>query len=185
MFIENISDEHLPDGWEQLSLGEVASLSAGGDRPPVFSDYPTTECSVPIYSNGLDNEGLYGYTDAAKISDESVTVSARGTVGYVFLREKPYVPIVRLISVVPNDKRISAKYLYFALSSNQTHSTGTSQQQITVPDYKQTIITIPTKTVMEVFLYRVSPFFASISENKDEMEQLFMLQSNLLTLLSR
>ena len=185
MFIEDIDDEHLPTGWELLSLGEVATLSAGGDRPSVFSDYPTAECSIPIYSNGLENEGLYGYTNTAKISDESVTVSARGTVGYVFLRENPYVPIVRLISVIPNDKRISAKYLYFALNDNQTHSTGTSQQQITVPDYKKTLITIPTETVMEVFLKRVSPLLASISENKNEMEQLFVLQRNLLTLLSR
>lgn len=185
MFIEDIDNEHLPIGWEKLALGEVAILSAGGDRPSIFSDCPTAECSIPIYSNGLDNEGLYGYTNTAKISEESVTVSARGTVGYVFLREKPYVPIVRLISVIPNDNRISAKYLYFALNDNQTHSTGTSQQQITVPDYKKTLVIIPTKAVMAVFINRVSPLFASISENKNEIEQLFVLQRNLLTLLSR
>lgn len=185
IFIQDINIEQLPQGWEELSLGEVATLSAGGDRPQIFSDISTPGCDVPIYSNGIDNEGLYGYTDIAKIFVESVTVSARGTIGYVFLRETPYVPIVRLISVIPNDRRISAKYLYFALSIGETHSTGTSQQQITVPDFKKKLIVVPSETVMQQFLMRVIPLFETISKNKFEFEKLKLFQNNILTVLSR
>lgn len=39
-----------------------------------------------------------------KIHEESITISARGTIGYVCLRLEPYVPIVRLISIIPNKK---------------------------------------------------------------------------------
>ena len=100
LFVEEVDISELPQDWKLTALENVASLSAGGDRPSVYSSFPTNICTVPIFSNGIDEEGLYGYTDKAKIFDESVTVSERGTVGYVFLREEPYVPIVRLISVI-------------------------------------------------------------------------------------
>ena len=106
MFIEDVDFTNLPNDWQITELENVAELSAGGDRPTVYSDFQTDICQVPIFSNGIDKEGLYGYTDKAKIFDESVTVSARGTVGYVFLREEPYVPIVRLISCLLYTSRL-------------------------------------------------------------------------------
>ena len=185
MFVDDVDSANLPDGWKIIALENVAELSAGGDRPAVYSDYPTDVCNVPIFSNGIDKEGLYGFTDKAKVFEESVTVSARGTVGYVFLREKPYVPIVRLISVVPNTMHITAKYLLFALSAIDLHSTGTSQQQITVPDFKKRLILVPNKQSLDTFMQRITPLFNSIKDNKAEIESLLSLQVNFLTLLSR
>ena len=185
MFVDDVDSANLPDGWKIIALENVAELSAGGDRPAVYSDYPTDVCIVPIFSNGIDKEGLYGFTDKAKVFEESVTVSARGTVGYVFLREKPYVPIVRLISVVPNTMHITAKYLLFALSAIDLHSTGTSQQQITVPDFKKRLILVPNKQSLDTFMQRITPLFNSIKDNKAEIESLLSLQANFLTLLSR
>ena len=185
MFVDDVDSANLPDGWKIIALENVAGLSAGGDRPEVYSDYPTDICNVPIFSNGIDKEGLYGFTDKAKVFEESVTVSARGTVGYVFLREKPYVPIVRLISVVPNPMLITAKYLLFALSAIDLHSTGTSQQQITVPDFKKRLILVPDKQSLDTFMQRITPLFNSIKDNKAEIESLLSLQANFLTLLSR
>ena len=98
--------------WVHYELGDITLITAGGDRPSKYTNKKTIECYVPIYSNGIDNEGLYGYTDVAKIHEESITISARGTIGYVCLRLEPYVPIVRLISIIPNKKELSAKYLY-------------------------------------------------------------------------
>ena len=185
MFVDDVDSANLPDGWKIIALENVAELSAGGDRPAVYSDYPTDICNVPIFSNGIDKEGLYGFTDKAKVFEESVTVSARGTVGYVFLREKPYVPIVRLISVVPNPMLITAKYLLFALSAIDLHSTGTSQQQITVPNFKKRLILVPNEQSLDAFMQRITPLFNSIKDNKAEIESLLSLQANFLTLLSR
>ena len=183
--VENIDIASLPSGWTMKLLGSVADLSAGGDRPAIYSDSFTDVCSIPIFSNGIDNEGLYGFTNIAKIFDESVTVSARGTVGYVFLREEPYVPIVRLISVIPNKDYVTAKYLYFALSAIDLHSTGTSQQQITVPDFKKRLILIPDKLTIRTFMENVEPLFSMIKENKVEIKSLIALQESYLALLSR
>lgn len=184
-FVNDVDVANLPEGWHFSALGDLAELSAGVDRPAVFSDLRTETCHIPIFSNGIEDEGLYGFTDKAKIHKEGVTVSARGTVGYIFLREEPYVPIVRLISVVPNQDYVTAKYLYFALSSIDLHSTGTSQQQITVPDFKKRIILVPCKAVMTDFMSNIEPLFASIKRNKAEIKALSALQSNFLTVLSR
>lgn len=185
LFVEDVDISELPQDWKLTALENVASLSAGGDRPSVYSSFPTNICTVPIFSNGIDEEGLYGYTDKAKIFDESVTVSARGTVGYVFLREEPYVPIVRLISVIPKTEYVTAKYLYFALASIDLHSTGTSQQQITVPDFKQRQIVVPDRMTMDTFTKFIEPIFSKIKQNKVEIKSLLVLQANFLALLSR
>lgn len=185
LFVEDVDISELPQDWKLTALENVANLSAGGDRPSVYSSFPTNICTVPIFSNGIDEEGLYGYTDKAKIFDESVTVSARGTVGYVFLREEPYVPIVRLISVIPKTEYVTAKYLYFALASIDLHSTGTSQQQITVPDFKQRLIVVPDRMTMDTFTKFIEPIFSKIKQNKSEIKSLLGLQANFLALLSR
>ena len=185
MFVTDVDNTALPEGWRIVPLESISELSAGGDKPSVYSDFQSETCNVPIFSNGIEQEGLYGFTDKAKIFDESVTVSARGTVGYAFLREEPYVPIVRLISVVPDTHFVTAKYLYFALSSIDLHSTGTSQQQITVPDFKKRQILVPDKTSLDSFMEIVVPIFNSIRENKAEIKSLAALQSDFLTLLSR
>ena len=61
MFVDDVDSANLPDGWKIIALENVAELSAGGDRPAVYSDYPTDVCNVPIFSNGIDKEGLYGF----------------------------------------------------------------------------------------------------------------------------
>ena len=65
-----------PSDWSVSTLGNVSIMGAGGDKPQNVSPIKTDLYKYPIYSNGLSNEGLYGFTDKPKISEESVTVSA-------------------------------------------------------------------------------------------------------------
>ena len=104
----------MPEDWSLKTLSDISNITAGGDKPDIVSNIETEECKIPIYSNGIDNNGLYGYTTEPKILQESVTVSARGTIGFTCLRLHPYVPIVRLISLIPRTDIVSAKYLYFS-----------------------------------------------------------------------
>lgn len=80
---------------------------------------------------------MYGYTDLARVSDECVTVAARGTIGYCARRYEPFLPVVRLITVIPNHKIISNDYLYYALKKIKPSGSGTSIPQLTVPDIKK------------------------------------------------
>ncbi len=170
----------MPAGWKVGKLSEISILSAGGDKPKEVSDKATEENKIPIYSNGLDNFGLYGYTNNAKIFEESVTVSARGTIGFVCLRMEPYVPIVRLISVIPKTDFVSAKYLYLHLLNCNIAGTGTTQQQLTVPAFSKEQVIIPSKNVIDSFTNTVNPFFETIVHNRKENEKLSSMRNTLL-----
>jgi len=170
----------MPSDWHVSTLGESSDMGAGGDKPKKTSLVKTSECPYPIYSNGLSDEGLYGYTDIPKIRDESVTVSARGTIGFVCLRHIPYVPIVRLVTLIPNTKLMSAKYLYLYLKQLHISGTGTMQQQLTVPDFRKTGILVPSKEVMALFTAIITPLFDTIWSNQEQNEKLVALRDVLL-----
>ena len=170
----------MPRDWKLLMLGDVSIMGAGGDKPEEVSEVKTDKCPYPIYSNGLSEDGLHGYTNNYKISVESVTVSARGTIGFVCLRHIPYTPIVRLITLIPYTDIVSSKYLYLWLKNTHIAGTGTTQQQLTVPAFKKTEILIPTKNEMKSFTTRLNPLFEKIWENQKENEKLATLRDTLL-----
>ena len=173
-------NDNLPDNWMCTTLGDVSEMSAGGDKPKKISYQKTEDCQYPIYSNGISDEGLYGFTTDYKISAESVTVSARGTIGFVCLRHLPYTPIVRLVTLVPHKSIISAKYLYLWLKNIPIHGTGTTQQQLTVPDFRKTEIIIPTEAEMMSFTETVNPLFQRMWLNQEENIKLAKLRDTLL-----
>ena len=63
-------------------------------------------------------------------------------------------------------------------------SSGTSQQQLTVPDFKKMQIVVPTKEYINHFSMRVDPIFACLNETKAEALQLVILENTLLTQMS-
>ena len=170
----------IPKGWKVGTLDEVSKLIAGGDKPEIVSPNKTEETQYPIYSNGIDNYGLYGYTNNYRIAEESVTVSARGTIGYVCLREEPYTPIVRLISIIPNLKYVSAKFIYHSLKTKSIMGTGTTQQQLTVPMFRRTSIIVPPKNIVDSFTVKVNSMFDFRRKNQQEITHLTTLRDTLL-----
>lgn len=173
-------DGTMPPNWTISTLGDATEMGAGGDKPKESSPVKTPLCPYPIYSNGINDYGLYGYTNEPKIKVESVTVSARGTIGYVCLRHTPYVPIVRLVTLIPDTKVLSAKYLYLYLRQLHITGTGTTQQQLTVPDFRKTEIIIPDKNTMDSFTETVTPLFEQIWANEDENTKLAEVRDALL-----
>lgn len=112
--------------------------------------------------------------------NESVTVSARGTIGFICLREEPYVPIVRLISIIPQKNIISAKYIYLWLKTINIQGTGSTQQQLTIPEFKKTKILVPDEKIMKEFTNLINPLFEKIKNNQIENEKLTNLKNCLL-----
>lgn len=170
----------MPDDWKIEVLENVSNLSAGGDKPQIFSKIESSDCVYPIYSNGISENGLYGYTDRAIINEESVTVSARGTIGFVCLRQTPYFPIVRLITLVPKNNLISAKYLYFYLKNSHIEGTGTTQQQLTIPIFGKSEILLPNYKLVRKFTDLINPMFEKILQNHQENKNLAEMRDLLL-----
>ena len=170
----------IPKGWAICKISDIATIKAGGDRPEVFSDTPTEECPIPVFSNGLDIDGLYGYTDKAVIENESVTISARGTVGFVCLRRKPYVPIVRLLAVIPKAQSVTPLYLYYYLKRDSVIANGTSQQQITVPMVSRKRMIIPPESILQAFDNREYPIWNLVDVLKTQNAKLIQQRDLLL-----
>lgn len=115
----------------------IENIFAGGDVPQDrFSETATDEYKIPVYANAEKDNGLYGYTDMARVSVPCVTVAARGTIGFTAKRIEPFLPVVRLITVIPDKEKITLDYLYYALRNCRPKSSGTSIPQLTVPDIK-------------------------------------------------
>ena len=128
---------------QKMKLDTICYLYSGGDAPDDFSVIKTDEYKYPVFGNAIANEGLYGYSKYYKISEPSITIASRGSnCGTIFLREEKYVPIVRLISIIPNNHIVDTKYLYYLLSTYKFNSSGSGQPQITIPQLKETKIII-------------------------------------------
>ena len=109
-----------------------------------MSKEKTKSYTIPIISNGIGENALYGYTDTAKITIPAVTVAARGTIGYAEYRDYPYFPIIRLLSVVPIDTEyLNTKYLYYCLQGKTYSVPMGGIPQLTAPELRKVLIPVP------------------------------------------
>lgn len=136
---------------------------------------------VPVYANSIENEGLVGYTNAAREQNESVTISARGTIGYTVIRRTPYVPIVRLITAIPNIDLISVEYLKIALDYVKCGNTGGVIPQLTVPYLNLIKIPVPPIDIQKQIVEEICKVDKSVSS---AMQQIKKLEKNIEDLLS-
>ena len=144
--LEELIEELCPDGVEYKKLKEVAQISAGGDLPRNYAKgqkVATEQYPYPIYSNGTEGGALYGFTDSYKIEKEAVTVSARGTIGYHEVRAGKFTPIVRLITLIADESKITTKFLHYALYIAGIEGVTTGIPSLTVPMLGKFTIPIP------------------------------------------
>lgn len=160
----------LPPTWKWEKLGDICEkISAGGDKPEDFTEFKTEENTVPVYANGVKNNGLVGYTKESVINVPSLTISARGTIGFVSIRREPYFPIVRLISAIPNCNFLQLDFLYFALQFFIASGEGSSIPQLTIPKLKQIQIPLPPLKEQE----RIAKELESKAKTIKELKELY------------
>ena len=133
----------IPESWMWVRLGNIIkSLSAGGDKPTVFSKEKNDTCIVQVLSNGEKNQGIFGYTDMPVITERSLTISGRGTIGYAEIRTEPYVPIVRLLVILPLEHTY-LEYLKIVIQVSTEYGIGSAVKQLTVPMLLPKLIPLP------------------------------------------
>ena len=124
-------------------MKDVCKFHAGGDVPKEnFSRFPTDDFQVPVYSNGIDERALYGYTNRPQITEACVSISARGTIGAVMLHTVPFYPAIRLITAIPVDG-IDVRYLYYALQVLNFRVPTSGIPQLTIPMVSKYKISAP------------------------------------------
>lgn len=127
------------------TLGEVFEIIAGGDVPKeALSETETKEYNIPILSNGINEKAIYGWTNISKIDKPSLTISARGTIGWTSYRDRPFFPIVRLLVLIPQIE-INLKYAYYFMKSieNDYKVPKVGIPQLTKPMIKNISIPLP------------------------------------------
>lgn len=162
----------MKQGWEIKKIGEVVQkIFAGGDKPHMFSEHQTDICCVPVYGNGVTNDGLCGYTDHCVVNERCLTVSARGTVGYCCVRNEPFVPIVRLITIIPQES-IGVEYLCYALSTIDIENNGVAIPQLTVPMIMNVSIPVPPIAEQEKIVAELDCLSGIIEKKKQQLKEL-------------
>ena len=100
-----------------MKLGELCEIYTGGEPPKctIKGNFKDEEHPYPIWANGKD---IYGYSSTYKINKDAVVISSIGAnTGTVYYRKAYFTPIIRLKVLVPKDKTILSKYLYYYLST--------------------------------------------------------------------
>ena len=120
-------------------------IFAGGDKPKDFySEKKTSDLRVPIIANAFANNGIYGYTKYARVNENAITIAGRGSgTGNVELRTEPFLPIVRLITIIPNSEIVKIEFLMYFLKNLNLKGSGSAIPQLTIPMVKRYAIHLP------------------------------------------
>ena len=116
------------DPWEQRKLGDVVSISAGGD---VDKTKLIEDGGYPVLANALTNSGIVGYYDSYKVEAPAVTVTGRGDVGHAVARHVNFTPVVRLLSL--KSEVLDADFLANMLNQTNILVESTGVPQLTAP----------------------------------------------------
>ena len=92
----------IPEEWEVVRLGEIFNIKAGGDIDELsYSDTRDKRFQYSIFSNTLENKGLYGYSDKFTYPENCITITGRGTLGHAIPRFEKFNAIIRVLVLIP------------------------------------------------------------------------------------
>ena len=134
----------IPEDWDARELAEIFSISAGGDLvTESFSPVEDEEHCYPIYCNALSNRGVYGYSKQHRYDGESVTVTARGTIGVAHRRVGRFDAIGRVLVMKPTVE-LSCGFVSEYLNQRvQFAIESTGVPQLTAPQIAKYKVALP------------------------------------------
>lgn len=142
----------IPQNWSVKRIGDITSISIGGDVDDSHFSLEADETyCYPIYSNTVDNPGIYGFYDYQEYTNDSLTVVGRGIgLGTAIKRNGGFGAIGRLIVLSPKlgsdngfiENYINHKIDVFSESSGVPQLTGVaiSNYKIAFPPFHEQCI---------------------------------------------
>ena len=78
----------IPEDWDVKLIEDICNISVGRDlQEMIFSKQLDSNYPYPVYSNTVENLGLYGYYKQPEYTGESLTIVGRGIgLGTTFAR---------------------------------------------------------------------------------------------------
>ena len=132
------------DKWKKLKLGNISSISAGGD---VNKQKLLKKGRYPVIANALTNKGVIGYYESEyRIQAPAVTVTGRGDIGHAYARKTNFTPVVRLLSV---KSKHNVDFLAEAINQKKVPFESTGVPQLTVPKLSNYKILFPSSITEE------------------------------------
>lgn len=105
----------VPNGWTCAQIDEIGEIQVGRDlKEENYSDVKTERYCYPVFSNTVENRGLYGYYDLPEYSGNSVTIVGRGIgLGTAFARPEGegFGAIGRLLVLSPRNNSFDVRFL--------------------------------------------------------------------------
>ena len=132
------------DEWESYKFDDLFNFQVAGDmKKELFNDELTDEFKYPLYANALENEGLLGYYKDYKYESNSITVTARGNIGYATVRKNKFSAIGRLI-ILTAKINLNMNFFEEYINNNvKVHIESTGVPQLTAPSLKINKINCP------------------------------------------
>lgn len=141
----------IPEDWEVTTIGDIFRVSAAGDLDKTrFSAIRDANYDKPIYSNALENKGLYGYASYSIYPAGTITVTARGTLGFAVFRDHDYVAIGRLLILEPS-RKLDSRYFTEWINNRITFAVeSTGVPQLTAPQISKYRLPLPSQLEQHV-----------------------------------
>ena len=166
--------------YSKKRIDDIFTVKAGGDINKTNVSFDKTpQFCYPIYSNNLEMNGLYGYSDIYKINEESITVTGRGDIGKAIKREGKYYPIVRLLVLIPK-RDVNLIYMQEAINNLTLIQESTGVPQLTAPQISRYEIHFPPLYVQEKYGKMLSLLQEKTTKELRKIEVLKQLKKGLM-----
>ena len=134
----------IPQEWEVKTLCECFYISAGRDlQKSFYSATPSGTHCYPIFSNSLENKGLYGYTSNPRHKAGCITITGRGMLGVAEYRKIDFDAIVRLLVLSPKFEIVGELIAEYINHKKPFYLESTGVPQLTAPQITNTPIPVP------------------------------------------
>ena len=134
----------IPQEWEVKTFQECFHISAGRDlQKEWYSEKRTLQYQYPIFSNSLENRGLYGYTSNPRHKAGSITITGRGMLGVAEYRDVDFDAIVRLLVLYPKKEIAGQVVTEYINYRKPFYFESTGVPQLTAPQISNIPIPVP------------------------------------------
>lgn len=196
LFPDRLDDEGKPEGWQSLSLADLAILSKSSINPAQFSDEYFLHFSLPAFDKGMMPDLVKGEeikSGKFSLPNNSILLSKLNPetprVWMVTAHEEPYQRICSTEFIVLNPLQKDWLALIYCACLSQPFRetlqgmvTGTSKshQRVQPLAVMQTHLLHATDIIMRQFGLTAQPLFAKINFNRNESNTLAQFRDLLL-----